>query len=335
MVKKGAPVAVAFWLTVVLVFMFTGCQKLNVNNIKGNFHFNRANALFNDGRFRAAIEEYEKAREFYEKTPDHHPNLIHAYRFLGESYKSLFRPGVEDTDNMERANKAVEFLTKAYEMNPASKEIIYSLGDMYDKLKRFEDAEKMYLRILELEPGNMNNYYVVAEFYKRYAAEKQELRAKAESMYFRRIEADPENPQGYAYLANYYELIQPIPEFDKANECWDKRIILDPNNAEAYYAKGVNRWSKAYRLANLPVDQRIALAQESLQALEKAIQIDPNYPEPYAYVNVVYKSVLAKLEPEKESRYNAEADRYLEKFQELRKRQAERKKLEEELKKIK
>ncbi len=243
----------------------------------------------------------------------------------------------EDTamTNMERAEKALAYLTKAYETNPSSKDIIFSLGDMYDKLKRFEDAEKFYLKILELEPGNMNNYYVVAEFYKRYAAEKQELRAKAESMYFRRIEADPENPQGYAYLANYYELIQPIPEFDKANECWDKRIALDPNNAEAYYAKGVNRWSKAYRLANLPVQERIALARDSLRVLEKAIELDPNYPEPYAYVNVVYKSVLAKLEPEKESRYNAEADRYMEKFNELRKRQAERKKLEEELKKIK
>ena len=45
------------------------------------------------------------------------------------------------------------------------------------------------------------------------------------------------------------------------------------------------------------------------------------------------KAVLAKLEPEKEARHNAEGDRYLERFQELRKRAAERKKLEDELKK--
>lgn len=335
MAKKGAPAAVAFWLTLALVLNYTGCQKLDVNYIKGNFHFSRANALFTDGRYRNAIEEYEKAREFYEKTKINIPNLVHVYRFLGESYKSLFRPGAEDAENLERANKAVDFLTKAYEMNPSSKEIIYSLGDMYDKLKRFEDAEKLYLRILELEPGNMNNYYVVAEFYKRYASEKQELRAKAESMYFRRIEADPENPQGYAYLANYYENIQPIPEFDKANDCWEKRIVLDPDNAEAYLAKGVNRWSKAYRLANLPAAERLRYAQDSLKALERATQLAPDYPEPYSWLSVLYKSVLAKLEPEKESRYNAEADRFIEKFQDLRKRQAERKKLEEELKKIK
>lgn len=328
MVNKRGRLALVIWLALSVIFFLTSCQKLKVNYIKANYHFNKANALFTDGQYRRAITEYEEAIKY-------NPNLIEAYRFAGEAYKNLFRPGDDRPDNMEKAEKALEYLNKAYEFNPNNKDIIYSLGDMYDKLKKFEEAEKFYLRILELEPGNMNNYYVVAEFYKRYAAEKEELRAKAEAMYLRRIEADPENPQGYAYLANYYENIQPIPEFDKANEYWEKRITLDPDNAEAWLAKGVNRWAKAYRLANLPMKERLAYAQDSLKALQKAVELDPNYPEPYSWLSVLYKSVLAKLEPEKESRYNAEADRYIEKFQELRKKQAERKKLEEELKKIK
>ncbi len=326
--NKRGRLAVVIWLTLSVLFFLTSCQKLRVNYIKANYHFNKANALFTDGQYRRAITEYEEAIKY-------NPNLIDAYRFAGEAYKNLFRPGDDRPDNLEKAEKALEYLNKAYEFSPHNKEIIYSLADMYDKLKKFDEAEKFYLKILELEPGKMDNYYVVAEFYKRYAAEKEELRSKAESMYLRRIEADPENPQGYAYLANYYELIQPVPEFDKANDYWEKRITLDPENAEAYYAKGVNRWAKAYRLPQLPLEERLRLAQESLKALLKAIELDPNYPEPYAYVSVVYKSVLAKLEPEKESRYNAEADRYSERFQELRKRQAERKKLEEELKKLK
>ncbi len=335
MVKKSAGVAVVLMFVLAGIFFLTSCQKLKVNYIKGNHHFNRANALFTDGKYRDAITEYELAKKYYEEGKDKNPNLINVYRFLGESYKSLFRPGDDRPENLERAEKALDFLQKAYEFDPTQKEIIYSLGDMYDKLKRFEQAEQFYLKILDLEPGNMNNYYVVAEFYKRYAAEKEALRAKAESMYYRRIEADPENPQGYAYLANYFENIQPIPEFDKANDCWDKRIALEPNSAEAWLAKGVNRWSKAYRLANLPASERLVYARESLRALERAVELDPNYPEPYSWLSVLYKSVLAKLEPEKESRYNAEGDRNLEKFQDLRKRQLERKKLEEELKKIK
>ena len=324
--KRGA-FFIASLAIVVLIFSLAGCEKLNVNRLRANYHFSKANQLFKDGQYRKAIAEYENTLQY-------NPDLGAAYRFLGESYKSLFRPGVDSPENNERAQKAFEALSKAYELEPTNKEIIYSLGDMYDKVRNFEEAEKLYLKILELEPANMDNYYVVAEFYKRYAGEREELKTKAESMYLRRIETDPENPQGYAYCASYYENITPVPQFDKANEMWEKRIALEPESAEAWLAKGVNRWSKAYRMANLPREERLTYARDSLRALEKANELDPNYPEPYSWLSVLYKSTLAKLEPDKESRYNAEADRMAERFQDMRKRAAERKKLEEELKKI-
>ena len=148
----------------------------------------------------------------------YNPDLKDAYRFLGESYKALYQPGKDTPENKEREAKALEALNKAYEIDPNNKEIIYSLGDMYDRMRDVENAEKMFLRIIELEPGNMNNYYIVAEFYKRYAGEHKELKAKAEDMYLRRIETDPENVQGYAYMADYYDKL-PAGEFkDKFDE---------------------------------------------------------------------------------------------------------------------
>jgi tetratricopeptide (TPR) repeat protein len=274
------------------------------------------------------------------------PNLVEAYHFLGESYKNIYRPGIEDEQNMERADKALEALKKAYETFPDNKDIIYSLGDMYDKLRDFEKAESYYLKILEMEPGNMDNYYVVAEFYKRYAGQSEEEKKKAaeeglktpfqkaEEMYLRRIEADPENPQGYSYLARFYELMEPVPEFDRANEYHERRIALEPDSAEAYLAKGVNRWAKSYRLPTLSKQERIATAYDGLEALKKATELDSEYPEPYSWLSVLYQSVLVKLEPEKASRHTADGKRYLERFQELRKRAAERKRLEEELERI-
>lgn len=311
------------------VFLFSGvsCKKLSVSRLQANYHFSKANRFFTDGKFRKAIAEYENTLKY-------NPNMVEAYRFLGECYKSLFRPADESEENTERANKALGYFTKAYEADPMNKDIIYSVGDMYDKLKNFQEAERYYLRILELEPSNMSNYYVVAEFYKRYAGENEQIRTKAESMYFRRIELDPENPQGYAYMANYFENLPPSTEnFDIANTYWDKRIQLDPNNAEAWTAKGVNRWSRSYRFQTSPAPDRIRTAQEGIKALEKAIELNPEYPEPYIWISVLYKSVMAKLEPDKEARYNTEGDRYNEKWDELRKRAADKKKLEEELKK--
>jgi tetratricopeptide (TPR) repeat protein len=314
-----------------VIFAFTACENLSYSKLAANYHFGRANSYFRENQYRKAITEYEATLQF-------NPNMTQAFRFLGESYKQLYKPGVDTPINKELEAKTLEALTKALEIEPNNKDIIYSLGDMYDKLRDFGKAEPLFLRIIELEPENMDNYYVVAEFYKRYASENKEIAKKAESMYLRRIETDPENPQGYAYMATYLQEAAGGPEeilkaYERAAEFWQKRITLQPDSAEAWLALGVNQWSRSFRFQFLSAQERMRQAQAALQSITKAIELDPNYPEPYAWMGPLYKAVLAKLEPEKEARYNAEGDRYLERFQELRKRAADRKKLEEELKK--
>jgi tetratricopeptide (TPR) repeat protein len=317
-----------------VVFALSACENLSVSQLTANYHFAKANRFFTENQYRKAIAEYEL-------TLSNNPNMTQAYRFLGESYKQLYKPGIDNADNNDKKAKALEALNKAYAIEPNNKDIIYSLGDMYDKLRDFDQAEKLYLRIIDLEPFNMSNYYVIAEFYKRYAGDAKGSAQKAQSMYLRRIETDPDNPQGYAYAASYYETLpasaaniqQAIDNYDMADSYWDKRIALQPNSAEAWLAKGVNRWNRAYRFQNVSKEERLAVAQAALKAIQKAIDLDPNYPEPYAHMGPLYMAVLAKLEPENEARYNAEGARYLEKYQEMRKRFVERKKLEEELKK--
>ena len=321
-----------------VVFSTVSCEKLRINNLKANHHFTNANHNFTEGKFRQAIEEYEKALAF-------NPNLTEAYRFLGESYKNLYRPAVESESNKEIEANALEALNKAYEIDPTNKGVIHSLGDMYDKMRNFEEAEKLFLKILEMEPTNMGNYYVVAEFYKRYAGSVEEGEEgdngvktpfqKAEEMYLRRIEADPYNSQGYAYIAQFYENIQPVPEFDKAHFYHKKRVDLNPDDAEAWLAVGVNRWSKTYRIqAQLSRQDRINLANDSEAALKKANELDQQYPEPYSWLSVLYKSVFAKHYPESAKRYEDQADIYAQRFQTLRKSEAQRKKLEKELRDV-
>ncbi len=341
MLRKNANPFLLISLALVMVLAFTNCEKLKISNLKANNYFNKANEFFTDGQYRRAIEMYEKALIY-------NPNLVQAYRFLGESYKNLYKPGVDNPDNMEKANRALDALRKAYEIDPHNKDVIYSLGDMYDKLRNFEEAEKLYLRILEMEPTDMGNYNVAAQFYQRYASGTDEVSEtgektpfkKAEDMYLRRIELDPESMEGYAFIAQFYDNAvnvssNPAPLFDKAIIYHDLRLKDDPENAEALLAKGVNRWGKAHRLQNvLSIEEQKKLAEESYEALQKAMDIDPSYPEPYAWMSVLNRSLRARLEPEKASRYNTEADQYIAKFQEAMKRQAETRRLEQELRGI-
>jgi len=329
MFRKRTANVLILAFALMMMFAFVGCKDVSVNKLRANYHFSKANQLFNDRKYSKAIVEYEN-------TVKYNPQLKEAYQFLGESYKSLFVPAKDTPENSEKADKALAALKKAYEIDPNNKQIIYSLGDMYDRLRNFDEAERMYLRIIDLEPGNMNNYYVVAEFYRRYAAEKKELQAKAESMYLRRIETDPENVQGYAYMADFFDKL-PATEFkdkfDRALDFVKKRQALEPNSAEVYYTIGVNRFQKAYQLQNfLDQKDREAIAADAEKNLFKAIEIDPNLSESYAYLKILYINVHSKLYPERESRYQELANQYGNKWDEARKRQLDRMKLEKELK---
>src|SRR5512137_2002527 len=234
------------------IFAFMACQNISYSKLASNYHFGKANSFFRENQYRKAITEYEATLKY-------NPNLTQAYRFLGESYKQLFKPGVESALNKELEQKTLAALTKALEIEPNNRDIIYSLGDMYDKTRKFDEAEKLYLRIIELQPENMSNYYVVAEFYKRYSSDNKDIAKKAESMYLRRIETDPDNPQGYAYMAQYLQEGSGGPEellkaYERAAEFWQHRISLQPDSAEAWLALGVNQWSRSFRFQFLTAD---------------------------------------------------------------------------------
>lgn len=327
-------------LLLITVVAFSGsCQKMNIKTLRANYYFNQANHSFTDNEYRQAIEQYEKALQY-------NPELVQAYQYLGESYKQMYRPGDDSEDNLDRAQKALDALNKAYEIDPNDKNVIHSLADMYNRMQDFNEAEKFYLKILEMEPTNLSNYYVVAEFYKSYAGqaadedEDGEVTGKtpfqkAEEMYLRRIETDPDNPQGLSYIAQFYGNMTPIPDFDKAVYYYKLQTKLDPDNAVAWYSIGATRFFHAYRLQNqLTMNQKIALGKEAEEALLKAIELDSNYPDPYAYMKILYVNIFAPLYPERRDWYNSEANRYGDLFQELRERILERKQLKKELTKI-
>ncbi len=335
--SKVTNTLVLVFLAIVFILVSSGCEKLRVGHLTANYHMNKANSYFADEKWRLAIGEYEAAVAS-------NPKLGEAYQFLGEAYKNLYRPGVDSLENMDRAQKALDALNKALEFRPNDKQILYSLADMYDRLRDFEEAEKLYLRILDSDPGNMGNYYVVAQFYSRYSTGSEEEQTdeegrtikspfkRAEEMYMRRIELDPDNPEGYAYAAQFYDNVKPAPLFDKAIEFHQLRLIFEPDNAQIWYSIGVNRFSKAFRLQNiLSWDERKKLGDESEQALKRALEIDADYPEPYVYLNILYRNVFVGLYPEREDLYTQEADRWQEKWDVLNKKRLERRRLEEEL----
>lgn len=180
-------------LVVVAAFMlgFAGCQNILPDKLLANQHLIKANSLYSEEKYKLAVDEYEMALKL-------NPGLKSLYLYLGTSYSALYKPGKTDDRNKQYGDKAAEYLIKARDAFPEKEEIIYALGDIYDKMGNFEEAEKYYLKILEKNPNEPKSYYIVADFYSKYSKNDE-----AKAMYEKRIKLDPKAPDGYLYYAGF------------------------------------------------------------------------------------------------------------------------------------
>lgn len=180
-------------LCVVAAFMlgFTGCQQILPDKLLANQHMIKANSYYTDEKYKLAIDEYEAALKL-------NPQMKSLYLYLGTSYSAMYKPGRLDDRNKQYGDKAAGYLLKARAAYPEKEEIVYALGDIYDKMGNFEEAEKYYLKILEKNPNEPKSYYIVADFYSKYNKNDE-----AKAMYEKRIALDPKAADGYLYYAGF------------------------------------------------------------------------------------------------------------------------------------
>ena len=123
------------------------------------------------------------------------------------------------------------------------------------------------------------------------------------------LDRDPNNQLALSSIASVYFNIK---DFEKSREAYRKVIAEYPESKEAYYTVGVINWTESYQprleirasLGMAPEDPgpikdqkaRAELAEttgplieEGLDVLTKAVEIDPDYSDAMAYVNLLYR----------------------------------------------
>ncbi len=315
--KKFSTVLLILFLSTLIITSFTACDKLKITNLKANKHFKTGNKFYTEEKYKRAITEYEAALQL-------NPELKSAFYYLGSSYIMVYKPGDDSEKNKEYGTKAVEYLQKALELNPDNKDILQALGDINDKLGNFEEAEKYYLQVQKFTSNDPASYYNLAGFYNNNGKYD-----KAIEMFEERIKLDPSNPEGYLYLADFFQNKRKWDDAIKNHELRITKISeanLDEKEkndilAEAYYRLGVVCWNKSYQT---PPDvmgsvERLQVVEQGLAALNKATELSPNYPDPWAYMGLLYKQRQI-AEPLKVAEYEKQYKAMIDKFQELRKR---------------
>ena len=163
---------------------------------------------------------------------------------------------------------------------------------------------------------------------------------------------DPENSTALQSIASLYFNMK---RMDEAQEWHGKVLALQPEHKESYYTIGVISWTQSYeprlefrnnvgmrqedpgpirirgRLSRSQREEYATLVEEvmpviddGLASLEKAIEIDPDYDDAMAYVNLLYREKADLSESQQEhDELLARADEWVQTALDTRKRKAE------------
>ena len=190
------------------------------------------------------------------------------------------------------------------------------------KSARYQDAAESFQQALALNQNDtMAHLYLATAWMSQYipgsgSPDNLELARKAEAEFRRVLDVEPDNTTTLASLASLiYQQAQGMPDFDQksrkldeAGSWYEKLTAADPQNKEGYYSLAVIDWVKWYAAwmlarsdlgmgpeqpgplpdpARRQLKQRYsALIEHGISNLERALQIDPQYDDAMAYMNL-------------------------------------------------
>jgi Tfp pilus assembly protein PilF len=230
------------------------------------------------------------------------------------------------------------------------------------KSAKYTQAVEHFKEAVRLDPEfDTARLYLATAYMSQYipGAESEENTQNAraaEQEFLKVLERDQKNAVAVASLAslkyNQAQGNQPLEEklkkLEEAKTWYEKLAEVDPNNKEAYYSLGVITWAKWYpalmkarsELGMKPEDpgpikdkkvkqslktEWMTTINSGIQNLEKALQIDPEYDEAMAYMNLLIRERADLAETPEEYKKEIEvADNWVQKALDTKKIKAER-----------
>ena len=197
-------------------------------------------------------QKYDEAiAEYKQALPGHANDWDINYR-IAIAYLAMYHPGSTHAKDVAAADGAVTALEKLISLqapDPGTKDKVHSY----------------YLGILtSTEKTDKAIQYLEAELTK-----------------------DPKNG---ALISQIGTLYGKKGDFEHALEYYKKTADLDPSKKEGWYAIGALCWERSYKggviVSN---EEREKVVAEGLEALQKALAIDPNYFEAISFTNLLYR----------------------------------------------
>ena len=287
-------------LAVLLAVAASGCDQIGA--IKAKVAFRDANVFYQR-------QQYQEAAEKYEEAIAANPDLGEAYFYLGNSYDNQYRPARRgEAANDQLMDKAISNYKIAFERseNPLVRlRALQFLVNAYgaEKLNDPAQQEPILKQMIELDPTEPGNYFVLANVYEQSGDYEQ-----AEQLLLKAREVKPGDASVYTTLANFYNR---QGNFDKTMEALHARAEQEPTNPEAYQMIAAYYWEKAYRDFTVPTAQKVKYIQEGHKAVDKALQLKGDYVDALSYKNLLLRAqALVEKDPKVQQQLLADAKKY-------------------------
>jgi tetratricopeptide (TPR) repeat protein len=230
------------------------------------------------------------------------------------------------------------------------------------KTAKYTQAVDHFKEAVQLDPDFATaRLYLATAYMSQYipgaeSPENQQNAKAAEQEFLRVLEKDPKSTVAISSLASLHynqaqgnqPLEKKMEQLDEAKKWYTKLAEVEANNKEAYYSLGVITWAKWYpelmsaraKLGMKPEDPgpikdkkvREELkakwgptVEEGINNLKHALQIDPEYDDAMAYINLLTRERADLSDtPEGYKKDVQEADNWVQKALETKKIKAER-----------
>jgi tetratricopeptide (TPR) repeat protein len=323
----------AFGILLIALFASSGCSNLQQkwNMLKSRRAFKQANQAY-------ANKEYPNAIDLYNTTLELDPNpdprvLVTTYFYRGSSHHLIYRPSkFDDPENDAQLEAGIQDYEKAIELSkqyaseyemlqPYERYGMEQLAAIYrDNLDDFENAERYFKGLIELDPKTPERYYALADVYERFNdPEELPLLEEAIEAYKKPVELSPDDPLAYRQVAN---LLNKYGRFDETMDWLAKARDVQATNPEGYYLIAVHYWDKVYRDPSLTPNDKKDYIEKGVAQLDQALQINDEYVDALIYKNLLLRE-QAKVEPKRKAELEAMANELRDRAMALREKQQE------------
>ena len=232
-------------------------------------------------------QKYEEAIEEYQKILNIDRSNWDANYLIAVSYMALYHPGSPHPKDVEYADKAIKGFEGCLQLEAPDAQTTEKVRGFYLGLLSAADRSDKAIAYLEA--------------------------------------ALQKNPTDAALMNQLAALHNKRGEFEKALEYFEKRAAIDPGNKEVWYTVGVACWDRSYHGGILVSnEERERIVLKGLEALEKALSLDPEYFDALSYINLLYREQAKYLAATGRAQETGEAllkaDSFMKKAQALQKK---------------